>query len=184
MVALNPMKLVIAGAAALIAASVPAFGSHAPETQEAALAGGGLRKHESFRSNYIVYKSIGGETVVLGKEMKRKWWCVWLCKRRVSKNAEKITVVNTYYHEIQPGVFASVQDFRTCTNASSCRVRHWSVGALVKIKFDSGGVGGPGGAAGAELEIQGIVTTHEVTVDGETFTATTALGKHPAPVIL
>lgn len=184
MVAMTPRKFVVAGAAVLIAASVPAFGSHAPESQEAPLAGGGLRKHESFKSNYIVYKSVGGETEVLGKEMKRKWWCVWLCKRRVAKNAEKITVHNTYYHEVQPGVFASLQDFKICTNASSCSVKHWSVGAFVKMKFDSGGLGGPAGAGGAELEVHGVVTTHEVIVDGETFTATTAIGKHPPPVFL
>jgi hypothetical protein len=63
-------------------------------------------------------------------------------------------------------------------------IRHWSVGAMVKINFDAGGVGGPAGAGGAELAIEGVVTSHEATVDGETFTATTAVGKHPPPVIL
>ena len=183
MVALN-FRRIAAAAALAAAAAAPAFGNHAPESQEAALADGGLRTHESFKSNYLVYKSVGGETAILGKEKKRKWWCAWLCKRRVAKNAETITVVNTYYHEVQPGVFASIQDFKTCTNASSCAIRHWSVGALVKMKFDSGGVGGPAGAAGAELEVHGVVTSHAVTVDGETFTATTSLGEHPAPAIL
>lgn len=188
MVALKSTKLVFVGAAALIAAaSVPAFGSHAPETQEAPLAGGGLRKHESFGKSWYIYNSIGGETKVFGKEKKRKWWCVFLCKRRVSKNAETITVLNTYYHEIQPGVFASTQEFKTCTNASSCTVRKWSAGAFIEIEFDTagGGVGDPvGGGALGKLEIQGVVTSHEVTIDGETFSATTARGKHPAPVIL
>jgi hypothetical protein len=185
MVAISPQKLVLAGAAALLAViAAPAFGGHAPERQEAALSDGGLRTHESFKTNYYIYKSVGGETEILGKTKKRRWWCVWLCKTRVAKKAETITVHNIYYHEIQPGVFATVEDFKTCTNASSCMIRHWSVGAMVKIKFDSGGVGGPAGAGGAELEIEGVVSAHEATVDGETFTATTAVGKHPPPVIL
>ncbi len=152
-------SMLAAAAAVMVAGALPAFASHAPSSQEIPLAGGGLRTHESFKSNYIVYKSIGGETEILGKEKKRKWWCVWLCKRRVAKNAETITVHNTYYHEIQPGVFASVQEAKTCTNASSCSIKHWSIGALVKIKFDSGGAGGPPGPAGAAVVNQGKRTS-------------------------
>lgn len=174
------MKRTIIGiviAASLVA--VPANANHAPESQEAPLADGGLRQHESFKTNYYVYRSIGGETAVLGKEKKRRWWCVWLCKTRVAKKAEEIIVRNTYYAEVQPGVFASVVgDAVVCANASSCGDKHWAFGATIKIPFPGGG------ALDGLLPIDGVVTEHQVRINSETFTATTAVGKHPGPVIL
>ena len=71
-------------------------------------------------TNYFLYRSIGGETYLKGKEQERQWWCVWLCKRNVDKKADSIIVENTYYAEVIPGVFASQQMATTCTNSASC----------------------------------------------------------------
>ncbi len=175
------MKLLNAaiGAAVVVAVEAsPVFAGHAPESQEASLADGGLRSHESFNSDYLVYRSAGGETVVLGKEKKRRWWCVWLCKTRVAKKADKIRLSNTYYAEVQPGIFAFVGESVVCVNASSCESKHWAFGRTVEMSFPGGGT------TGGLLPIDGVVTEHSVRIGGETFTATTAVGKHPAPVIL
>jgi len=158
-------------------AATPAMTSHAPASQEVPLADGGIRKHKSFKTNWYVYRSIGGETRVEGKEKKRRWWCVWLCKTRVAKKADEIVIRNVYYSETQPGVFASLEKIAVCANASSCTQKEWAVGATIKVPFPGGG------AIDGLLPIDGVVTEHQVRIGADTFTATTAVGKHPGPVI-
>ena len=136
----------------------------------------------SFKTNFGIYRSIGGGTDVKGKEQKRKWWCVWLCTRRVDKKAERITIANTYFHEITPGVFATLtRDPKSCTNTSSCEQKEWAVGVGMKLEFPGGG-GSPTTVSGL-LPVDGVVTTHEVVVSGQTFSVSTSVGKHPAAPI-
>ena len=153
-----------------------------PRSIETPLGDGGLVTSKSFKTNLLIYRSIGGRTDVKGKETKRKWWCVWLCKRRVDKNAERITVRNTYFSEVSPGVFASLEaDPKTCTNASSCEQKEWAFGAGIKLTFPEGGPS-PAPVDGL-LPVDGVITRHEIVVDGQTMSATTSAGKHPvAPI--
>lgn len=123
-------------------------------------------------TNFYVYRSIGGETYLKGKEQERKWWCVWLCKRNVDKNADSIIVENAYYAEVQPGIFASLQTARTCKHSASCKLKEWAVGFLIKMNFP--------GENGGLLPIDGVVSHHIIEVDGKRFEEWTAKGKHPA----
>ena len=172
-------SIVVVSVLALFAA-VPALSSHAPSTIEEGLADGGLRHSESFKVNYYVYKSIGGETWLKGKQKKRKWWCVWLCKVRVDKKADLIAIHNTYYAEIRPGVFSALErPVKECANASSCKQKEWSVGLVVKLPFP--GESGNPGAGTLQLPIDGVITRHTIKVDGQVFSIETSIGKHPTP---
>jgi hypothetical protein len=151
-----------------------------PRSMETPLNDGGIALSESFKSDLLIYKSIGGRTEVKGKEEERQWWCVWLCKRRVDKKAERITVFNTYFSEVQPGVFAALErDPKTCTNASSCEQKEWGIGVGVKLEFPGGGMSPT--TLGGLLPVDGVITRHDVVVDGQPLSATTSTGKHPAP---
>jgi hypothetical protein len=152
------------------------FANHLNSVEEDDLDDGGIRKSKSWKTNLFVYKSIGGETTVKGKEKKRKWWCVWLCKRRVDKNAELIVIQNTYFSEISPGVFSNAQKApKQCQDSSSCKQSEWAVGGAIKIPFPGGGT------IDNLLPIDGVITRHEIMVDGQTFVEMTAKGKHPEP---
>jgi hypothetical protein len=165
-----------------LALSTSARGDHG-EKRETPLNDGGLVSSTSWKSNYILYRSIGGETVVKGKQVQRKWWCVWLCKRRVSKNAERIEIANTYFAEVQPGVFASLErPPKVCTNTDSCEQKEWAFGVGVKLNFPNGGSPTPGQLEGL-LPVDGVITRHTVRVDNGTITATTSAGKHPGTII-
>jgi hypothetical protein len=153
------------------------------DKRETTLNDGGLVTSTSWKSNYIVYKSVGGETVVKGKEMKRQWWCVWLCKRRVDKNAERIEIVNTYFSEVQPGVFARLERAQVCTNKASCKQSEWAIGVGVKMQFPNGSTPTPAPLDGL-LPVDGVITRHTVIVDGGTIVAVTSAGKHPPNIIL
>ena len=154
-----------------------------PGSIDTPLPDGGVVASASFKSNYLVYRSIGGRTDVKGQQQKRKWWCAWLCTRRVEKNADRITIRNTYYSEVTPGVFAVLErDPRTCLNASSCSQKEWSVGAGVTLEFPAGGAN-PSTVSGL-LPVDGVVTAHEIVVDGQTISIATSAGKHPAAPIL
>lgn len=154
-----------------------------PNSIDTALNDGGLVVSKSFQTNLLVYRSIGGRTDVKGKEQKRKWWCVWLCKRRVDKNAERITISNTYFSEITPGVFAVLQrDPKTCNDASSCEQKEWAVGVGIKLQFPGGGTSPT--TVSELLPVDGVITRHEILVDGRPISAVTSVGKHPAPPIL
>jgi hypothetical protein len=156
---------------------------HLPSSINTPLSDGGLAVSTSFKTNLLVYRSIGGRTDVKGKEQKRKWWCVWLCKRRVEKKAERITISNTYFSEITPGVFAVLErDPKTCNNASSCEQKEWAVGVGIKLQFPAGGTSPT--TADELLPVDGVITRHEILVDGQLISAATAAGKHPAPPIL
>lgn len=151
-----------------------------PSSIQTPLDDGGLVSSKSFKSNYLIYRSIGGSTKVQGKEQKRKWWCLWLCKRRVDKNAQSITITNTYYSEVQPGVFAVLERApKTCTNTSSCEQKEWAFGLGVKLEFPGGGPSPtvPGGL----LPVDGVITKHEILVDNRSITVVTSVGKHPGP---
>ena len=118
-----------------LAVSSALLASH-PGTIETPLADGGLVISKSFKKNWVIYSSVGGGTDVKGNETKRKWWCLWLCKVRVDKNAERIAIMNVYYAEVSPGVFASSPEGPViCNNASSCEQKHWAFGIGVKIEF-------------------------------------------------
>lgn len=162
-----------------LALSAPLLADH-PKSIDTPIDGGGLVISKSFKTNLLVYRSIGGGTDVKGQEQKRKWWCVWLCKRRVDKNAERITISNTYFAQITPGVFASLQrDPKTCTNTSSCEQKETAVGVGVKLPFP----GQPTTVDGL-LPVDGVITRHEILVDGRTIVVSTSVGKHPAGPIL
>lgn len=140
------------------------------------LESGGFRQSKSWKTDWKIYKSIGGESFLKGKEKKRKWWCVWLCKRRVDKKADQIIIQNTYFSELSPGIFSSFQvEPKTCTNKSKCKQKEWAFGGAIEIPF-------PGGdTIDGLLPIDGVVTRHEIAVDGSTFIEMTEKGKHPDP---
>jgi hypothetical protein len=153
-----------------------------PSSINTSLNDGGLVVSDSFTTNLLVYRSIGGHTDVKGKEEKRKWWCVWLCKRRVARNAERITITNTYFSEVTPSVFAVLQrDPKTCNNASSCEQKEWAVGVGIELQFPAGGTS-PTTVSGL-LPVDGVITSHEVVVDDRTIAVATSVGKHPPPPI-
>lgn len=158
-----------------------AFADHG-EKIETALNDGGLVTSTSWKSNYLIYRSIGGETAVKGKEQKRKWWCVWLCKRRVDKNATRIEILNTFFAEVQPGVFARLERLKVCNNASSCKQREWAAGVGVKLTFPNGST--TPGQLDSLLPVDGVITRHTILVDGRTIVVSTSAGKHPPGVIL
>jgi len=157
-----------------------ASGDHG-EKREQPLSGGGLVTSTSWKSNYLVYRSIGGETEVKGATMERKWWCVWLCKRRVDKKAERIEIFNTFFSEVQPGVFARLERLQVCANKASCEQSEWAVGLGVKLTFPNGGPSPE--AVGGLLPVDGVITRHTIKVDGQTLIATTSAGKHPPNII-
>lgn len=154
----------------LLGVSSILFADH-PSSIEIPLDDGGLVKTKSFKKNYWVYRSIGGRTEVKGKQKKRKWWCAWLCKRRVKKKAESIVITNTYYSETAPGVFAALErNPKTCSNASSCQQKESALGFVVEIQF-----------LGGLLPIDGVITRHNIVVDGTVINRVTSAGKHPDP---
>jgi hypothetical protein len=157
--------------------------THHPTSIDTPLDDGGLVVSRSFKTNLLIYRSIGGRTDVKGKEQKRKWWCVWLCKQRVDKTAERITISNTYFSEITPGVFAVLErDPKTCNKASSCEQKEWAVGVGIKVQFPAGSTSPT--TVSELLPIDGVITRHEILVDGRPISAVTSVGKHPAPPIL
>ena len=165
---------------AWLALSSVALADH-PSSIDTPLNGGGLVISQSFRTNLLVYRSIGGRTEVKGSEQKRKWWCAWLCKRRVDKNAERITITNTYFSEVSPGVFAALErEPKTCNNASSCEQKEWAAGVGIKLQFP----GTSPTTVGGLLPVDGVVTRHETVVDGRTVSVVTSVGKHPPAPIL
>jgi hypothetical protein len=168
-------------AIAILTLCSSAYADHG-EKHETTLSDGGLVTSTSWKSNYLIYRSIGGETEVKGKEKQRKWWCAWLCKRRVSKNAERIEITNTYFSEVQPGVFARLDRAKVCTNTDSCEQAEWAVGAGVKLSFPNGGPS-PAPLDGL-LPVDGVITRHLVIVNGQTIIHVTSAGKHPPNIIL
>jgi len=153
-----------------------------PSSIDTPLNDGGLVVTKSFKTNLLVYRSIGGRTDVKGKEQKRKWWCVWLCKRRVDKNAQRITISNTYFSVVSAGIFAVLErDPKTRSNASSCEQKEWAAGVGVKLQFPEGGTSPT--TMGGLLPVDGVITRHDILVDGRTISAVTSVGKHPSPTI-
>ena len=156
---------------------------HLPSSIDTPLSDGGLVVSKSFKTNLLVYRSIGGRTDVKGKEQARKWWCLWLCRVRVEKKAERITISNTYFSEITPGVFAVLErESKTCNNASSCEQKEWAVGVGIKLQFPAGGTSPT--TVSELLPVDGVITRHEILVDGRLISAVTSAGKHPEPPIL
>lgn len=133
---------------------------------------------ESFDRNLWFYRSIGGKVKVRGKKKKRRWWCLWLCKKPVKKKADSIYIQNTYYSSINdtPIPVKTASHQKTCTQSSGCKLHHWAFGFGVDIKFPDGGA--TPGTVDDLLPIQGVVTEARVTVDGETVSFTTATGIH------
>jgi len=163
----------------LLSIATPALGDHISSKSPRDLENGGLIESKSFKSNWFVYKSIGGNTSVKSKVKKRKWWCAWLCKRRKDKKAELIQIQNTYFAKFDSGLFSEpiVEAIKQCRNAASCTDKKSAGGILPSISF-------PGDFG--SIEIVGVVTRHTITVDGQSFTALTAKGDHPdvGPVIV
>jgi hypothetical protein len=149
-----------------------------PKSIETAVNVGGKGTSQSFKNNYFIYRSIGGRTDIVSNKTERKYWCLWLCKVPVPRKAERIVVANTYYAEVQTGVFAVLERGpKTCSNASSCEQKEWAFGLAVELEFPGGGASPT--TLGGLLEVDGVVTTHEVAIDGQTFTVVTSAGKHP-----
>jgi hypothetical protein len=164
---------VLAGLAAFGATSLA---THLPSQEKHDLEDGGYRDSKSWKKNWYVYRSIGGETTLKGEERKRKWWCAWLCRVAVDKEAESIIILNTYFSEVSPGVFSSFDaQPEVCNNASSCTQKEWAVGGAIEIPFPGGG------GIDNLLPIDGVITRHEISVDGNQFIVQTASGKHPTP---
>jgi hypothetical protein len=165
--------IVIVGLAALSAVSLA---SHLPSQEKHDLEDGGYRDSKSWNKNWYVYRSIGGETTLKGEEKKRKWWCAWLCSIRIDKDAESILIQNTYFSEISPNVFSNFEaQPKECRNASSCTQKEWAIGGTIEVPFPGGG------DIDNLLPIDGVVTRHEIRVDGDQFVELTASGKHPTP---
>lgn len=149
-----------------------------PKSIDTSVNTGGKATSQSFKNSYFIYKSIGGRTDVNSDKQERKWWCVWLCTRPVPKKAQRIVIANAYYAEVQAGVFAvSERGPKICNNASSCELKEWAFGLAVELEFPNGGASPT--TLGGLLEVDGVVTTHEVSIDGQTFTVVTSAGKHP-----
>jgi hypothetical protein len=149
-----------------------------PSSIDTALSTGGKGTSHSFKNSYVIYRSVGGRTDIKSDKEERKWWCVWLCKRPVPKKAQRIAIANSYYAEVQTGVFAVLQRGpKICNNASSCELKEWAFGLAVELEFPDGGASPT--TLGELLEVDGVVTTHEVSIDGQTFTVVTSAGKHP-----
>ncbi len=135
-----PRKVMLVAAIALPAIVAA---DHAPSKQKLDLDDGGYRESKSFKSNWGVYRSIGGNTRIKGKKKKRKWYCGWLCKVRVDKKAESITITNVYYSELSPGVFVeSAPIQKTCEDTASCTLKESAAGFNITMRFPNGENGG------------------------------------------
>ncbi|MEL6951259.1 MAG: hypothetical protein AAGM16_14215 [Pseudomonadota bacterium] len=168
-----PRKAILVAAIALPAL---VLADHADPKVKVDLDDGGYRESKSFKSNWLVYRSIGGNTTIKGKEKKRKWYCVWLCKVRVDKKAESITITNYYYSEVSPGVFVSSGPIpKTCEDTASCTLKESAGGFNIDMQFPNGENGG------GLLPIDGVVSVHRMVIDGQQYSAFTAKGKHPVP---
>jgi len=150
------------------------FAAHLNSKEHNDLDSGGFLESKSWKTDWKIYKSIGGESFLKGKKKKRKWWCAWLCSKRVNKKADLIIVQNTYFSEISPGIFSSYEKQpKECQNTASCKQREWAFGGAIEIPF-------PGGdTIDGLLPIDGVITRHEIRVDGSTFFELTSKGKHP-----
>lgn len=135
-------------------------------------------KCESFNRNFWFYRSIGGKVKVRGKKKKRRWWCLWLCKRPVKVKADSIHIENTYYSSIddRPIPVRTASHQKTCMGASDCKLHHWAVGLGVKIKFPDGSA--TPSTVDDLLPLKGVVTVARVTIGGQTASFTTATGLH------
>lgn len=142
---------------------------------------GGFIQSKSFKTNLIIYRSVGGKTTVKSNAKSRKWWCLWLCKKNKGKKAESIQITNTYYTLFNNVLIPSAPRSKTCTNTSSCTLKEWAFGFGLKFKFDPpGGAGGPSPVpVDGLLPINGVVTGHVINVDGHLYRVTTAAGQHP-----
>ena len=151
------------------------FADHISKSQEVEIDDGKI-KSKSFKTdvkitNFVkIYKSIGGNTKLIGKRKKRKWWCGWLCKRPVGINADEIVIENTYYGKVSPAHFETLDRRKVCRSTSSCTEKITFWGFLTKMKF-------PGDLG--EIEVVGVTTRHTINVNGETKTWLTAKGEHP-----
>jgi len=134
---------------------------------------------KSYKRNWFVWRAIGGESKVFGTKKIRKWWCAWLCRRPVSKNAERITILNTYYAEITPENYQPILErFKECSNSSECLQREFAVGAAIKLPFP--------GAGGIDnlLPVSGVITQHTINIDGfGQVRKVTSKGDHGRPTV-
>jgi hypothetical protein len=156
--------------------SLSGSASHGSKKEEA-ISDNGLVTSESFKRNYFFYREIGGQTSVKGEKKVRKWWCVFLCKRRVSRKVDRIEIRNVYFSEVAPGTFESLEREHVCSNAASCRERQSAFGFTLNLNFRPGGIDNL-------LPIHGVITRHRI-VDGaqQPVIIFTSIGKHPGPVI-
>lgn len=140
-------------------------------------------KVSSFKSNWWIYKSIGGEVKIRGEKKIRKWWCAWLCKREVEVKAEIIEIQNTYFTRLDNSAILvqSASHNKACNNSANCKLRHFAVGIGVKIKFP-GGSTSPGLPSDL-LPLNGVISRTRVRVNGREFNFVTAKGAHPEVVI-
>lgn len=102
---------------------------------------------EAFKTNLLVYRSIGSEVKTYHREETSN---VWGNKKIdwVRKNADSIFIQNVYSGP-GPGTGTRTKE---CTDTSGCELKHWAVGVTLEIPADSiTDVGG-----GAILEIDQV----------------------------
>lgn len=118
---------------------------------------------EAFKTNLLFYSSIGCEVKVYHREETTN---VWGNKKTdwVRRAADSIFIRNVYSGS-GPGTGTRE---KTCTDQSSCELKHWAVGVTVTIPVDSPtDVGG-----GAILDIDEVDSTVAVRVDRQTMNGT------------
>lgn len=117
---------------------------------------------EAYKTNLLFYRSIGCEVKVYHREETSNIWgnkvTDW-----VRRNADSIFIRNVYRGS---GPGTGTQD-KTCSNASSCELKLWSVGVTLTIPADSiTDVGG-----GAILDVDSVDSTVTVRIGRETLNA-------------
>ena len=117
---------------------------------------------EAWKTNVLVYKSIGSEATVYHRQTHKNIWGNTVTDW-VEKSASSISLHNVYSGS---GPGTGTRD-KTCTNASYCQLKEWAVGVTVTIPVDSPKDFG----GGAILDIEKVDATVRVVIGNEVLTA-------------
>jgi hypothetical protein len=140
----------------------------------------GISVHaRSFKTNLLFYKSIGGKVEVRSATKSRRWWCLWLCKKRNNAKANLITIESLYYSRFERTavLVTTAQHATNCINASDCKLTHSAVGAVAEITFPSGST--TPRTLPTLLPLHGVISRATITIAGRTIVMETAAGDHP-----
>lgn len=155
----------------LLHLSSPLFADHPDKSSSQC--GEALLEAKAFRRNLWFYKAVGARVVVKGAGETRRWWCLWLCKRRVDKSAEQIWIDSTYFFRYR-SIVTTTNKSTNCSGTDSCTLREFAAGIAIsfpELKPDT--------LEGDLLPIAGVLSGVTVTVDGETcLMAPVAAGLH------